>query len=89
MITITVHLHTILQRQTDQGMVSRLQVELPAGSLLGDLLQHLAIEMQPEHLLLVVNGRVADIAQPLQEDDQVNLMPAISGGVNGCAEDRF
>ncbi|MGW8250699.1 MAG: MoaD/ThiS family protein [Anaerolineales bacterium] len=80
MITITVHLHTILQRQTEQGMVSRMQVELPAGSRLVDLLQLLAIEMLPEHLLLVVNGRVAELEQFLQDDDQVNLMPAISGG---------
>jgi sulfur carrier protein ThiS len=81
MITVTVFLHTILQRQTTDGMVGRLEVELPADSTLVDLLQHLSIELSPEHLLLVVNGHVADLEQPLQHNDQVNLMPAISGGI--------
>ena len=80
MITVTVHLHTILQRQTVQGLVSRLEVELPTNSTLADLLQLLAIELSPEHLLLVINGRMANLNQPLQQNDQVNLMPAISGG---------
>lgn len=80
MITITVHLHTILQRQTPEGLVSRLEVEIPSGSSVADLLHYLAIDLEPEHLLLAVNGRVADMNQTLHAGDQVNLMPAISGG---------
>ena len=82
MITVTVHLHTILQRQTPKGLVSRLEVELPSGSTLSDLLQYLAIDLEPEHLLLVINGRMADLNRRLHTGDQVNLMPAISGGDN-------
>ena len=82
MITVTVHLHTILQRQTPEGLVSRLEVELPSGSTLSDLLQYLAIDLEPEHLLLVINGRMADLNRGLHTGDQVNLMPAISGGDN-------
>lgn len=80
MITITVHLHTILQRQTSEGLVSRLEVEIPTGSSVADLLNFLEIDLEPEHLLLAVNGRVADLHQTLHAGDQVNLMPAISGG---------
>jgi sulfur carrier protein ThiS len=80
MITVTVHLHTILQRQTPDGLVSRLVVEIPLGSTLADVLQYLTIDLEPEHLLLVINGRVADLNRELQNGDQVNLMPAISGG---------
>lgn len=80
MITITVHLHTILQRQTPDGLISRLDMEIPSGSTLADLLQYLAIDLEPEHLLLVINGRVADLDRSLHTGDQVNLMPAISGG---------
>jgi hypothetical protein len=36
--------------------------------------------MAPENLLLVVNGRMAELTQTLQSGDKVNLMPAISGG---------
>lgn len=80
MITVTVHLHTILQRQTPDGLVSRLEVEIPSGSSLADLLEYLAIDLEPEHLLLVINGRVAELNRTLHTGDQVNLMPAISGG---------
>ena len=77
---ITVHLHTILQRQTPQGLVNQLEVSLPANSTLEGLLQYLEINMDPDALLLAVNGRVAELNQTLQEGDKVNLMPAISGG---------
>ncbi len=77
---VTVHLHTILQRPTPEGMLSRLDVDLPPGSTLGALLQHMEVELAPDHLLLAVNGRVAGLDRILQDGDQVNLMPAISGG---------
>ena len=81
-INITVHLHTILQRQTPQGMISRMDVDLPSGSTLADLLQRLEIDLAPDHLLLAVNGRVADLERVLEDNDTINLMPAISGGNN-------
>ena len=77
---ITVHLHTILQRQTPEGLVNRLEVSLPSNYTLEDLLQFLEIDLDPDALLLVVNGRVGELNQTLQEGDRVNLMPAISGG---------
>ncbi len=77
---VTVHLHTILQRQTPDGMLRQMEVDLASGGTLAMLLQHLEVELDPEHLLLAVNGRVAGLDQALKEGDQVNLMPAISGG---------
>ena len=77
---LTVHLHTILQRQTPDALLSRLEVDIASGSSLADLLHYLEIDLDPEHLLLAVNGRVASMEQSLQDGDQVNLMPAISGG---------
>jgi molybdopterin converting factor small subunit len=79
-MNLLVHLHTILQRRTPQGMVSKLDVSLPVGSTLADLLSHLEIKLSPEALLLVVNGHMAELNDVLQDGDQVNLMPAISGG---------
>ncbi len=77
---LDVHLHTILRRPSPDGPISRLEVSLPEGSTLGDLLQHLEIELPPESLLTAVNGRTAVLDQFLQNGDKVNLMPAISGG---------
>lgn len=77
---VTVHLHTILQRQTPEGLVDRLDVNLPSGVTLAGLLQQLEIELAPEYLLLVINSRVADLDDIIRDGDEVNLMPAISGG---------
>jgi molybdopterin converting factor small subunit len=77
---ITVHLHTILQRQTPEGLQRRLELDLPPGTTLADLLVRLEIELDPEAMLLVVNGRIADLAYTLKDGDTVNLMPALSGG---------
>lgn len=77
---MAVHLHTTLQRQTPQGLLRKLAVDLPEQSTLADLLDHLKVELPVEALLLVINGRVADLEQVLQDGDEVNLMPALSGG---------
>ena len=61
-------------------MVGQLEVDMPEGSTLEDLLSHLAIELEPESLLLVVNGRNEEKSYVLSEMDKVNLMPVLSGG---------
>jgi sulfur carrier protein ThiS len=80
LIQVTVHLHTILQLQTPQGLVRQLIVRLPPESTLGDLLVELKISLPVDALLLALNGRVAEPDQMLNDSDVVNLMPAISGG---------
>lgn len=83
MIGLTVHLHTVLQRQTPDGLVNRLSVSLPAGSTLTDLIRFLEIDFPADSMLHVVNGRLAELDQILQDGDRVDLMPAISGGCRG------
>lgn len=80
LMQVSVYLHTILQRQTPQGVVRQLEVTLPPGSTLLDLLGALNIALDPDQLMLVVNGVMADEHTPLSDGDRVNLMPAISGG---------
>jgi len=80
-VRITVHLHSILQLQTPEGMVNRLEVDLAPGSTMESLLLQLQIQLSPDHMLLARNGRVVDLGQTLQDGDQVNLMPAMSGGI--------
>ena len=77
---IDVHLHTVLQRQTREGLVSQLEVSIPPKSTINDLLTQLEIDYPLDSLLLVVNGRLAEVDHILQEGDRINLMPAISGG---------
>jgi sulfur carrier protein ThiS len=79
-VKVTAHLHTILQRQTPDGVIRRLEVELPGGSRVADLLEALEITLPVEALLLAANGRMVQLEQVLHEGDQVNIMPAISGG---------
>lgn len=77
---ITVHLHTILQRQTPEGLISCMDVTLTEGSTLADLIAQLDIDLSADDLLLVVNRRAAEPERVLQDGDIVNLIPAISGG---------
>lgn len=77
---VSVYLHTILQRQTPDGIIRQLEVTIPPGSDLLDLLRQLQIEFDPEQIMLVVNGIMVDEHAILKDGDRVNLMPAISGG---------
>ena len=77
---ITAHLHTILQRHTPEGIKGRLEVDIESGSTVEALIKYLEIDLDPDYLLLAVNGRVADLDQVLCESDHVNLMLPISGG---------
>ncbi len=77
---MTVHLHTVLQRQTPEGLQRRLTVTLPAESTLADLLKNLEITADLDGILLVVNGRTANLAHLLCDGDELHLIPALSGG---------
>ncbi len=77
---IEVNLHTTLQRQTPRGLQRCVDLDLPEGSTLHDILGMLEIQFDPENLLLVVNGKVAEQSYKLAEGDKVSLIPAMSGG---------
>jgi sulfur carrier protein ThiS len=79
-VTVSVHLHTTLQRRTPEGALRRLDVTLPPGSTLADLLDRLALPRRDDSVLLVINGRQADAEQVLRDADEVHLIPALSGG---------
>lgn len=61
--------------------MSLLEVTLPPGSTVADLLNYLQIELNPDAVLYAVNGRSADVESGLNDGDRVNLMPVISGGI--------
>ncbi len=80
---VTVHLHTILQLQTPDGPIRRLELNLPEGSNLQDILNQLQMPLKLEDILLVVNTQTARPEQILYDGDEVHLIPALSGGGNG------
>jgi sulfur carrier protein ThiS len=77
---IEVHFHTVLQRQTPQGLQRCIDLEIPPGSTLLDLLQILKLELDPEQVLLVINSKVVDESYVLTDGELVSLIPAMSGG---------
>jgi sulfur carrier protein ThiS len=77
---IEVHFHTVLQRNTPQGLQRCIDIEIPPGSTLLDMLHILELEFDPEQVLLVVDSKVVDENYMLTEGDQVSLIPAMSGG---------
>ena len=77
---IKVQLHTTLQRQSAQGMIRRVEISLPPGSTLADLLKTMEINIDPNSLLLVINGKLVDFSEELKDLDVVDLIPALSGG---------
>lgn len=79
-LTVTVHLHTTLQRPTPKGPLRRLDVTLPSGSTLADLLNQLSLPLRDDSILLVINGRQAESGQVLHDADEVHVIPALSGG---------
>ncbi len=54
-------------------------VEVPDGSTLGDLLDHLRIPPKDPKILLI-NGIHADRTASLHEGDRVSIFPPIAGG---------
>jgi sulfur carrier protein ThiS len=79
-VIVTVHFHTILQRQTPEGRVTHAEIDLPDGSTLADLLDGLALPLGGDDLLLVINGRTVTPDHTLAPGDKIDLIPAISGG---------
>ena len=64
-------------KNLDQGQAEH---DIPEGRAIEDLLNLLYIDIQPEDLLLAVNGCTAFHDHVLEEGGRVDLTPAISGG---------
>jgi sulfur carrier protein ThiS len=77
---VNLHLHTVLQRPSPNGLIRQLEVELPPGATLQELLTRQGIIVDSENFLLVVNSRNVEPDHVLNDGDDVDLIPAISGG---------
>ncbi|MER3416249.1 MAG: molybdopterin synthase sulfur carrier subunit [Gemmataceae bacterium] len=57
-----------------------LDLELPDGATLADLLRHLDIAAGQVHLVMVNGSQERDSCRKLQPDDEVTLFPPVAGG---------
>lgn len=78
-IKIEVRLFATLTAYLPGGEGNAANMELPDGATVGDLVQMLAI---PDDLprVTLVNGRNAELDQPLLSGDVVTLFPPLAGG---------
>jgi sulfur carrier protein ThiS len=79
-LVVEIHLHTILQLNTETGVIRKVSLVIPPGSTLAEVLLKLEIQLPEEGLLLVVNGRTADNKSQLSDGDIIHIIPALSGG---------
>lgn len=79
-ITVHIYLHSILVKYSPDGQTRRLSLDLESNSTLMDIISKLGIDLNEQHLLLAVNGKVVDLGQQLADQDNVHLMMPISGG---------
>jgi molybdopterin converting factor small subunit len=77
-VHVTLHMH--LQRVTAEGRTSQIEVKLADDASLQDLVDLMGIPYESEAIVLVVNRQVVEISQRLKSGDEVDLIPAISGG---------
>lgn len=70
-----------LQEQYPQGIRSgsRLELTLPEGSTVEDLISKLALQGEQAKLIFV-NGSAREIDHPLQSEDEVGIFPPVAGG---------
>lgn len=78
---VTARLHATLRRPVSGGYQNRVTVELAEGATVASLLKALEIDMPPEQLMILIGTRRFEPGHPLQDGDEINLFPPISGGV--------
>lgn len=77
---VHVRLHTTLRKETPQGIVDRVELELESGATLADVLERLEIRPGGRSVLMAVNGDLVKADHVLNDGDQVRLVPSVSGG---------
>ena len=77
---IHVRLHTILRRETPEGIIDQVTLDLPPGTTVGEAVRRMEFPTRPRTMLLVVNGKIVQEDHVLKEGDELRLVPGISGG---------
>ncbi|GAB4480344.1 MAG: hypothetical protein Kow00124_26930 [Anaerolineae bacterium] len=77
-IHVTVRLFSVL-RHREGRIVDRLELTLPAGSRVRDVLTLLQVAEELE-AIVAVNGVMATQDDPLADGDTLAIIPAVAGG---------
>jgi sulfur carrier protein ThiS len=86
---ITVRLHTILRRETPEGIIDRLTLDLPQGADVSEAVRRMEFPVRPRTMLTVVNGKIVPEDHVLADGDELRLVPGISGGADEEPQTRF
>ena len=76
-----------LRKQTADGVVDRVKLDLAQGATVQTVVEALGINLQEDAILLVVNGKIAEVDTALGDGDEVRLIPAMSS-LNGPTRRR-
>jgi sulfur carrier protein ThiS len=79
-MNVFVQLHTTLREQMVNKDLRWMEQELPPGSDVNRMLEKLRLNAPIESLIVVINGKVVSLDDPLGEGDKIDIIPAISGG---------
>jgi MoaE-MoaD fusion protein len=74
---VTVRLFALLRERAGAG---ELTLELPEGACVGDALARLGTLTEGLAVVMAVNREYADAGRPLHPDDELALIPPVSGG---------
>lgn len=77
-LSISVRLYSIL-RNRDGRIVNQLELEVPEGSQVADILRLLEVPSDLE-VILAINDQVTTEAAVLQDSDRLAIIPAVAGG---------
>ena len=77
---IEVRLHATLRLNRSGEVWKPVDLDMPVGSSIRDVIDNLSIDVDPEHMLFVRNGKNVELDQILKDGDILNLMTAVSGG---------
>ena len=80
-MSIRVHLHTIYQKKTDNGLINKYELPYLQNQTMEMVIHLLDLDIPEDSSLLVVNGKIAELDYIIQDGDHIHLIPAISGGL--------
>jgi sulfur carrier protein ThiS len=79
-LTIRVALHTVLEQYSPALNRGAFALTVARGSTIRGVLKRLGIKAPVESLILVINHHVVEPGTTLSDGDQLDIIPAISGG---------
>jgi sulfur carrier protein ThiS len=77
---VSVNFHTTLRDEIMLGAEHSIQVEIVVGWTVKKLLQELSINIDPEFIIILINGQIENENTILTEGDKLDFVPAIAGG---------